>query len=136
MTGGSYSDLNLTTLKIHGEDVSNALTFVNATNNITNRNLTEAYVDWNPPAWVNKGDAGPAQQTLDIAAVIQEIVSREDWAQGNSLVIIISSTDTNKRVAESYNGDQAGAPLLHVESIYNHPPAADNNTAGTDMTFQ
>jgi VCBS repeat-containing protein len=125
-----------TILKIHGEDVSNALTFVNVTNNITNRNLTEAYVDWNPPAWVNKGDAGPAQQTLDIAAVIQEIVSREDWAQGNSLVIIISSTDPNKRVAESYNGDQAGAPLLHVEYIYNNPPAANNNTAGTDMTFQ
>jgi hypothetical protein len=45
--------------------------------------------------------------------VIQEIVNRSGWASGNSLVLIV--TGTGKRTAESYNGDQAGAALLHVE---------------------
>ena len=125
-----------TTLQIRGQDVSNALTFVNVANNITDRILTDAFVDWDPPAWVNRGDAGPAQQTPDIAAVIQEIVSRGDWSQGLSLVMIITSADPDKRVAESFNGDQVGAPLLHVEYFNNNPPLANNNTAQTGLTFQ
>jgi len=130
------TDSDPTTLRIQGEDSSNALTFTYSYYNITNRNLTGTFVEWNPPAWVNKGDAGPAQQTPDIAAIIQEIVSRDDWSQGQPLVIIITSKDPNKRVAESYNGDQAGAPLLHVEYIYNNPLAANNGGSKQIMTFQ
>jgi len=40
-------------------------------------------------------------------------VNRSGWVSGNSLVLIITGTGT--RTAESYNGDAAGAPLLHVE---------------------
>ncbi len=61
------------------------------------------------------GEAGPDQQTPDIASVIQEIVDRGGWNSGNSLVIIITGTGT--RTAEAYDGDQAGAPLLHVEYV-------------------
>jgi hypothetical protein len=56
---------------------------------------------------------GPAQQIPNIVSVIQQIVNRSDWSNGNSLVIII--TGTGERVAESYNGSSSGAPLLHVE---------------------
>jgi hypothetical protein len=59
------------------------------------------------------GEVGPDQQTPDIAPIIQEIVNRPGWSSGNSLVIIVSGT--GERVAESYRGDPAGAPLLHVE---------------------
>jgi hypothetical protein len=58
-------------------------------------------------------EAGAKQQTPDLSAILDEIVSRPDWQPGNSLVIII--TGNGERVAESYDGDQAGAPLLHVE---------------------
>jgi hypothetical protein len=61
------------------------------------------------------GEAGPDQRTPDIASLIQEIVNLTEWLEGNSLVIIITGNETNRRAAESYNGDQAGAPLLHVE---------------------
>jgi hypothetical protein len=44
--------------------------------------------------------------------VIQEIVNRPGWASGNSLAIIM--TGTGRRAAEAFNGDQAGAPLLHI----------------------
>ena len=68
---------------------------------------------WSPLPWTTMGEAGPDQRTPDISQIIQEIVSRPDWSSGNSLAFII--TGTGKRVAESYNGDQGGAPLLHVE---------------------
>ncbi|MGI9326013.1 MAG: hypothetical protein ACR2PZ_12385, partial [Pseudomonadales bacterium] len=61
----------------------------------------------------SKGEAGPNQKTPNIASIIQEVTGRPGWASGNSLVLII--TGTGERAAESFNGDQAGAPLLHVE---------------------
>ncbi len=70
-------------------------------------------MSWNPVAWTTKGEAGPDQQTPDIASIIQEIVNPLGWSSGNSLVIII--TGTGQRTAESFDGDQNGAPLLHVE---------------------
>ena len=68
---------------------------------------------WSPVPWTTVGEAGADQRTPDLSSVIQEIVDRPGWSSGNSLVVII--TGTGKRVAESYNGDQNGAPLLHVE---------------------
>jgi len=102
-----------TALTIQGEAHDNAPTFVNISRNISGRTRTNAAALWAPVPWETVGAAGPDQQTPDIASVIQEIVSRPGWTSGNSLVIII--TGTGKRVAESYNGDQAGAPLLRVE---------------------
>ena len=46
-------------------------------------------------------------------AVIQEIIDQAGWASGNSLAVIIDGT--GERTAESFNGDPAGAALLHVE---------------------
>jgi len=70
-------------------------------------------VSWSPPVWTTVGQAGPDQRTPDLMPIVQEIVDRPGWASGNSLVVIISGT--GERVAESYEGDSAGAPLLHVE---------------------
>lgn len=67
-------------------------------------------VAWSPPPW----DAvGASEQTPDIAGLIQQVVNRPGWAEGNALVLII--TGTGNRTAESFEGDPAGAPLLHVE---------------------
>jgi len=63
--------------------------------------------------------------------VIQEIVNRPGWSSGNSLVIIVSGG--GERTAESYDGDQAGAPLLYVE--YNQPPAVTITSPVDGATF-
>jgi len=90
------------------------VTFTTSANNITSRPTTVALVNnWEPAPWTVVGQSGPAQQTPNLAAVIQEIVNRSGWTSGNSLVLIITGTGT--RTAESFNGDQAGAALLHVE---------------------
>ena len=102
-----------TSLIIEGEDIDDALAFASSIGNISSRIKTQASVLWSPLAWSTAGDAGPDQQTPDISQIIQEIVNRADWVSGNSLAVII--TGTGKRVAEAYEGDQGGAPLLHVE---------------------
>jgi hypothetical protein len=102
-----------TSLIVQGQAADNAPTFTTATGNISSRLKTNAQVTWTPAAWPTLGASGPDQRTANIASVVQEIVDRLGWVSANSLVILISGTGT--RVAESYNGDRAGAPLLHVE---------------------
>ena len=52
--------------------------------------------------------------------MIQEIVSRGQWASGNALAVII--TGSGHRTAESYNGSPSQSPLLHVEYLFVPPP--------------
>jgi hypothetical protein len=121
-----------TALTIQGQAADNAPTFVSASGNISSRPRTTATVAWSPAPWPAVGAAGPDQRTPDITPVIQEIVSRPGWLAGNSLVILI--TGTGERVAESFDGDVAGAPLLYVEHTLsdNHRPTVD---AGADQTI-
>jgi len=121
-----------TFLTIQGEAIDNAATFAKITGNISSRPRTAAAVSWSPDPWTVKGEAGPDQQTPNLALLIQEIVNRSGWSSGNSLVIII--TGSGQRTAESFNGEQAGAPLLHVEytTADHQPPTVD---AGPDQTI-
>ncbi|MFZ2404638.1 MAG: putative Ig domain-containing protein, partial [Methylobacter sp.] len=102
-----------TALTVQGQNTDNAAIFTTAARNISSRAKTAAMVSWNPVPWTTVGQAGVDQQTTNIAPIIQEIVHRPGWALGNSLAIIISGT--GHRTAEAFNGDKAGAPLLHVE---------------------
>jgi hypothetical protein len=102
-----------TALTIEAQDTDNAQAFTSSSRNISNRATTGASVAWYPAAWTSVGQTAAAQRTPDISSVIQEVVGRPGWSSGNSLVLII--TGSGERVAESYNGDRNGAPLLHVE---------------------
>ena len=72
---------------------------------------------WEPDPW----DAGGQKiQTVNIAPIIQELCSQEGWAVGNAVEIIIGADPdkpsfTDVRCAESYDGSQSYAPLLHIE---------------------
>jgi len=102
-----------TSLLIQGEDVDYAQPFNSSTQNISSIARTSAWAGWSPVEWHVVGEAGPDQRTPNISSIIKEIVDRPGWSKGNSLAIII--TEGGKKVAESYDGDPAGAPLLHVE---------------------
>ena len=120
-----------TNLIIRGQDADNAPTFVSTSGSISSRPTTTAQVNWSPVAWGVVGEAGPNQQTPDLAGIIQEIVDRPTWANGNAMVLTIAGTGS--RTAESFNGSPAGAPLLHIEfssePIPNRPPVAVDDTA-------
>jgi hypothetical protein len=87
---------------IYGENTENADRFQNLANNISGRAHTSANVFWNPPVWNERSVAGAKQRTPDLSAIIQEITDRIVQSEG-------------QRVAESYEGDSGGAPLLFVE---------------------
>lgn len=129
------TDSVATDLLIRGEAVDNAATFTNTSFNISGRSTTTVAIPWTPPAWDSVGEAGPNQQTPNIAAIIQEIVDRPGWAAGSSVVLIV--TGSGARVAESYNGQQAAAPLLHLEfsaePVPNRPPVAADDDAATQI---
>ncbi len=101
-----------TNLVIHAEATDNASEFKSKSLNISSRPTTTSSVTWSPPSWNIKGVAGAAQKTPDLSSVIQEVINRPGWTSGNALALII--TGTGERTAESYEGDAAGAPLLHV----------------------
>ncbi len=124
---------NLTNLIIEGEATDNAATFTSAIGNISSRPRTSS-ISWNPAPWTTVGENGIDQRTPNITSIIQEIIGRQNWANGHSLAIIISGNGA--RTAESFNGDAAGAPLLHVEyitgAIVNQAPTV---SAGSNQTI-
>jgi len=98
---------------IYGESKDNALGFSKSNHNISSRIKTNTSVPWSPAPWNTVGTAGADQRTSDLTVLVQEIVSGTGWHSGNAMVFIFTGSGT--RVAESYNGDPAGAPLLYLE---------------------
>jgi len=103
------ADSDASELIIEGEDSDDA----GVLSTLITRPRTSASVGWSPDPWPTVDAEGPLQRTVNIAPVIQEIVSRPGWSAGNALVIIIDGTGT--RNAHSSEGDSAGAPLLEIE---------------------
>ncbi|UCH26369.1 MAG: metallophosphoesterase [Trueperaceae bacterium] len=101
-----------TSLTIQAEAVDNASAF-NSSNRPSSRTWTSSSVSWTPEVWLNVAEAGPAQRTPNLAAVLREVVHRPGWQPGNALAIFI--TGTGHREAVSFDGDPAGAPRLVVE---------------------
>ncbi len=121
-----------TSLVIDAHAADDTAPFKTTSYSISSRPRTAASVGWNPPAWNTVGEAGPDQRTPDLSAIVAEIVARPGWVSGNAITFIVSGS--GERVAESWNGDAAGAPLLHVEFSggNNAAPTVD---AGADATI-
>ncbi len=102
-----------TTVTIQAALEADAPGFTTAAAGISSRSRTAAGVPWNIPPWTSVGAAGAAQRTPEMASVVQEVVGQSAWVAGGSVVIIV--TGRGRRVAEAYDGNRSGAPLLHVE---------------------
>ncbi|MEL7534128.1 MAG: SdiA-regulated domain-containing protein, partial [Bacteroidota bacterium] len=103
-----------TSVNIWAEDIGNAPTFTLGNSNISNRTLTTASQAWVPPIWNVVGQSGPNQQTPNLNTVLQEVISRNDWATGQALVIIIEGLN-GRRTAEAYDGVPSSAARLVIE---------------------
>jgi hypothetical protein len=100
-----------TSLMIHGQAADNPAVFTSASYNITSRLLTTAMISVHSvPAW---NSVNEKHQTPNLSSIVQEIVNRGGWTEGNTMVFIISGA--GERTAESYNGESANAPNLRVE---------------------
>jgi hypothetical protein len=121
-------------LAIAGQAADSAPAFTTATGNVSSRTRTAAAVSWAPAAWPTAGARGADQRTPNLAAVLQEIVSRPGWDSGNALALIV--TGTGERTAESVDGGAPRAPVLHIAyTTGGSPPAnvAPTVSAGSDV---
>jgi outer membrane protein assembly factor BamB len=109
-----------TSVMIAAQDVGHAARFSDGQHDLSSRPLTATQVAWRPAPWAMEGEAGEAQRTPDLSALVQSVIDRPDWEPGNSLALLISGT--GKRVAEAW---QDGAARLMVDAP---ETAADDST--------
>jgi hypothetical protein len=96
-------------LTIRGQAADSPSTFTTTSNDLSTRTKTTASVAWAPAAW---NTVDQKHQTPDLTTVVQEIINRPGWAEGNSLVLFAEGSGT--REAESFDGESTAAPLLIV----------------------
>lgn len=100
-------------LLIQGEDIDNAPTFTKELFNASARARTTASASWEVPNWNAGENNGPAQRTVNISNIVQEIVDRPGWKVQNSMVFLINGLGT--RTAKSYDDYSSGGPVLIIE---------------------
>ena len=85
--------------------------------NISSRSTLGSEVQWEIAAdtWTTAGESGADQRTPDLTAMVQALVNQDDWSSGNAAVFTFQGSGT--RVAESFDGDAAGAAKLVVNVI-------------------
>lgn len=116
-------------LQIRGEASADAATFAATSGNVSKRPSTTATVQWAPPDWTVRGDDGPGQRTPELAAILQEIVDQDGWAEGHAAAFVITGTGT--RSAESFEG---GSPpvlelMYRTQELINQRPEVASVTA-------
>jgi hypothetical protein len=123
-----YPSVNTT---IYGEAANNAAAYAATSNNLSNRTRTTANV-----AWTKTVAADGFQQTPDVRAVVQEIVSRASFASGNALSTIwlnnTSSPGFSAYTFDASNGNQATISIDYYSGQGGLPSAVSvTTTVGT-----
>jgi len=97
-----------TSLTINAEAIGNSLPMPNVDYGLSSKPLTNATTSWNNvPSWTMDN----TYQSPNISAVVQEMVDRNDWSNGNAMTFIIKGTGT--RTAKSY--ETGNPPRLVVD---------------------
>ena len=116
------ANFGTTNLTIAGQASDNPPTFAGGANDLSTRLQTTATVDWsNAAAW---STGGQTYQSPDVSTILQELIDRGGWASWNSVALFL--TGGGRRTGESWDGNAAAAPLLHLE--YMAPPTMPSTT--------
>lgn len=125
----NYINGSATDFSIRGELAADSTGFQTASNNISDRTLTNSSVLWN-----TDNDFPLSGETVDsanIASVLQEIIDQADWCGGNSLSFIIESVSvdagSSRKALSADEGSGSGAQLV-IEYDHN---SATGCVAGT-----
>jgi CSLREA domain-containing protein len=111
-----------TSLRFAAEASDNASPVLWADYNISSRPTTAASVAWsNIPAWMA---AGVLHETPDLSSIVQEVVNRPGWRDGNALLFTI--TGEGRRIAAAYDREPNLVPVLYLEYTSTTPPQGAN----------
>ena len=104
---------NNVTMTIWGESTDNPQPYANYWRNISNRPRTTAAEPWvNPPALGQNSTL----TTPDLKDIVQELVDRGGWIEGNAMAFMIAgSGGSGRRIVESIDGEPSNAPRLRIE---------------------
>lgn len=108
------------TLEVYGAAEANVTgPFTEDPFNVSSHPSTTATVTgWSPPPSVAEGDAGVAEQTPDLSAIINEIIGLDGWASGNNIMLVVTTdaaqTEDKNREMEATPPDGDVAPVLWI----------------------
>lgn len=111
---------------IYCEAADNASVFSATSNNISDRPLTTAVVNWTAT-----GIGGGAKNAPDLAGPVQEVVNRAGWASGNSLVFILDHLSTSSFRFYSYD---SGSNYPSLSITYTEPAGGTNYPEAITLT--
>jgi hypothetical protein len=89
------ADATSLTVRAHASD--NAPVFTTTSSSLSSRSRTTASIAWSPAAWNTAGETCGAQRTPNLAPIVQELVNRTGWSNGNAIAFLINGS--GKRVA-------------------------------------
>lgn len=123
-------DSKTTTMRISAEDTGNAGTFRRTRRNITSRATTSAVTVWeNVPRWYR----GTRYATPDLSPVVQEVVDRQDWQEGNAIAFIVHTDGERDGYAyESGSGRAVRLEIAYVLPQAPQPQCADGQDNDDD----
>ncbi len=99
-------------LLVTGVDVDNAPQW-SGNYAVSNATKTTASVTWEPADWNNVGEAG-TDERIDISAIVQEILDRPGWSNGNSMAFSVAYVSgAGIRTAEAGNNSNP-SPQLQI----------------------
>lgn len=106
-------------LNIWAEASDNPAPFEALDFNISNRERTNAQINWQPPNWNFTGQTTAAQATPNLSEIVQEVVDRSGWQSGNSMTFIIEGE--GRRVAAAFELNQSQAARLEIKFVLPSP---------------
>ncbi len=118
------SQSSVATLNISAEATDDAAAFTTADNDLGSRALTSLSVPWQPGAWT-AGQSGSAQQSPNLAGLVQEVVSRPGWNRGNAIVFLIAGV--GHRTADTF--DKPGGTPARLMVSFTSPTPLYTTTA-------
>jgi len=107
-------NLDPSEINIYGEASDNSVGFTNTDFDISSRDKTSATVNWYPIAWTTTGLSGADQQTVNIGAIIQEIVNRPGYTSSSAISIIFEGYGKRTAVSFDANGNDSQAAELCI----------------------
>ena len=111
-TARNNTNVDPCSLLVQAQDANNAPDIGFLQFGLSSRNRTTAGVAWQPPQWLAINDNGPAQRTPDLSPVVQEVVDRAGWQDGNAMLFLVSGT--GGRSAFSWDQNPTKSAVLCV----------------------